>query len=156
RLRLDEPYLDYLRLVAAHFTGSISALRSMEEEKRAARAREVLISELQHRTRNLLAVVRYISERTRSTSSSLEDYATEFNGRLGALSRAQGVLSRETDEAILLGELVQMELDGVAALDRARVEVNGPAIVLPRDSVQLLSLALHELLTNSLKHGALN
>src|SRR5262249_38829374 len=107
RLRLDEPYLDYLRLVAAHFTGSISALRSMEEEKRAARAREVLISELQHRTRNLLAVVRSISERTRSNSSSLEDYATEFNGRLGALSRAQGVLSRETDEAILLGELVQ-------------------------------------------------
>ena len=61
RLRFDEPYLDYLKLVATQFSGSLSTLQSIEKEKRAVRAKEVLINELQHRTRNLLAIVRSIS-----------------------------------------------------------------------------------------------
>lgn len=156
RLRLDERYLDYLQLVAAQFSGSLSTLQSIEKEKRAAVAKEVLINELQHRTRNLLAIVRSISERTRSASSSLDGYAAQFNGRLGALSRVQGLLSRDYDEAIAVGELVQMELEALAPLDYRRVRVDGPRVALPRQSVQLLSLALHELVTNSLKYGALH
>jgi two-component sensor histidine kinase len=103
RLRFDEPYLDYLKLVATQFSGSLSTLQSIENEKRAVRAKEVLINELQHRTRNLLAIVRSISQRTRSASSSLDDYAAEFDGRLGALSRVQGLLSRGDEEAIAVG-----------------------------------------------------
>jgi two-component system, chemotaxis family, CheB/CheR fusion protein len=156
RLRFDEPYLDYLKLVATQFSGSLSTLQSIEKEKRAVRAKEVLINELQHRTRNLLAIVRSISQRTRSASSSLDDYAAEFDGRLGALSRVQGLLSRDDEEAIAVGELVQMELEALSSLDHPRVTVDGPSVALPRQAVQLLSLALHELVTNSLKYGALN
>jgi two-component sensor histidine kinase len=155
RLRFDEPYLDYLKLVATQFSGSLSTLQSIEKEKRAVRAKEVLINELQHRTRNLLAIVRSISQRTRSASSSLDEYAAEFDGRLAALSRVQGLLSRDDEEAIAVGELVQMELEALSSLDHQRVTVDGPSVALPRQAVQLLSLALHELVTNSLKHGAL-
>jgi two-component sensor histidine kinase len=155
RLQLDEPYLDYLRLIAAQFSGSLSTLQSIEKEKRALHAKQVLINELQHRTRNLLAIVRSISQRTRSASSSLDDYGAEFDGRLGALSRVQGLLSRDNDEIIAVGELVQMELEALAPLDHKRVTADGPSIALPREAVQLLSLALHELVTNSLKYGAL-
>jgi two-component sensor histidine kinase len=156
RLRFDEPYLDYLKLVATQFSGSLSTLQSIEKEKRAVRAKEVLINELQHRTRNLLAIVRSISQRTRSASSSLDDYAAEFDGRLGALSRVQGLLSRDDEQAIAVGELVQMELEALSSLDHQRVTIDGPSVALPRQAVQLLSLALHELVTNSLKYGALN
>jgi two-component sensor histidine kinase len=68
----------------------------------------------------------------------------------------QGLLSRDYDQAIAVGELVQMELGALASLDDQRVTVDGPSVALPRHSVQLLSLALHELVTNSLKYGALN
>ncbi|WP_027528608.1 PAS domain-containing sensor histidine kinase [Bradyrhizobium sp. Ec3.3] len=156
RLHLDSEYLDFLMLVAAELAGSISALRSIETEQRSARAKELLVRELQHRSRNLLAVVRSISERTRATSTSLDDYAGDFNGRLGALSRVQGLLSREESEAIGLDELVHMEMNSLGVTDSSDVSIGGPNLALPRDSVQMLSLALHELGTNSIKHGVLN
>ena len=68
----------------------------------------------------------------------------------------QGLLSRDDEEAIAVGELVQMELEALSSLDHPRVTVDGPSVALPRQAVQLLSLALHELVTNSLKYGALN
>ena len=57
----------------------------------------------------LLAIVRSISQRTRSASSWLDDYAAEFDGRLAALSRVQGLLSRDDEDAIAVGELVGVE-----------------------------------------------
>ena len=156
RLRLDQPYLDFLRLIAAQLEGSISTLQAIEREKRSAQAKELMVRELQHRTRNLLAVVQSISERTLSASSSLDEYRAEFSERLSALSRVQGLLSREPDEVIDLGELVQMELETLAASDRERIMVDGAAVALPQQAVQLLSLALHELMTNALKYGALH
>lgn len=156
RLHLDSEYLDFLMLVAAELAGSISALQSIETEQRSARTKELLVRELQHRSRNLLAVVRSISERTRAASTSLDDYASDFNGRLAALSRVQGLLSREASEAIGLDELVHMEMNSLGVADSCDVSIGGPNLALPRDSVQMLSLALHELGTNSIKHGVLN
>lgn len=156
RLRLDQEYLDFFVLVAAELAGSMSAIQSIEKELRSARSNELLVAELQHRTRNLLAVVQSISERTRATSTSLDDYAGQFNGRLGALSRAQGLLSRHDSEAIGIDELVRLELDALGVADFGQVSTGGPSVALPRDSVQILSLALHELGTNAIKHGVFN
>jgi PAS domain S-box-containing protein len=126
------------------------------ERKRAERAKEVLIAELHHRTRNILAVVQSISAQTRAASNCLEDYAVEFNERLKALSRVQGLLGRGDDIAVTISELVQMELDAMGATaDGNRIVIDGPRIALPRSSVQTLSLAMHELATNALKYGAL-
>lgn len=126
------------------------------QRKRNERAKEVLISELQHRTPNIIAVVRSISNKPRSASASLEDYAVEFNDRLAALARIQGLLSRGDDADITIRELVEMELDAVGANpDGKRFVIGGPRATLPHKSVHVLALALHELATNALKHGAL-
>jgi PAS domain S-box-containing protein len=61
------------------------------ERNQAELAKVLLIAELQHRTRNILAVVHSISAQTRAASKSLEDYSVEFNARLSALSRVQGL-----------------------------------------------------------------
>ena len=156
RLRLNAEYLDFLTLVAAELAGSISALQGIEKELREARVKNLLVAELQHRTRNLLAVVRSISDRTREASSSLDDYANRFNGRLASLSRVQALLSREDTEAIGIDELVRLELNALNVDNFSQVSTAGPRVTLPRDSVQLLSLALHELGTNAVKHGVLN
>ena len=117
----------------------------------------VLLAELQHRTRNLLAVVQSIAGQTIRKSSSLQDFGTEFEGRLRALSRVQGLLARVDHQDIDLRTLLEAELvaHGDGALRDGRVTMEGPAAALPAISAQAMGLALHELATNAVKYGAL-
>jgi PAS domain S-box-containing protein len=129
----------------------VDDLHRLQEEQK------VLVAELQHRTRNLLAVVRSVGGQTLATSMSLEDFGDRFNDRLHALSRVQGLLSRSEQEPITIGALVHAELDALAAsIGTGRVVVEGPDVALRNSTVQTLSLALHELATNARKYGALS
>ncbi|QGY05203.1 PAS domain-containing protein [Methylobacterium mesophilicum SR1.6/6] len=112
---------------------------------------EVLINELQHRSRNLLAVVIAVADRTLQQGSPIE----AFEERLKALSRAQGLLSQFGSDTVELGALVRTEL--AAYVDRAsdRVSIAGPEVHLTARQVQNFALAVHELTTNAVKHGAL-
>jgi two-component sensor histidine kinase len=137
-------------------TGIVEVVQNIDQEKRAAQANLLLIAELQHRTRNLLAVVNSLVEETVESCSSVDDFAVTLRSRLAALSRVQGLLSREDNRAVMIGELVRLELRALGAEpDGHRVAVAGPDAALPRRSVQILALALHELGTNARKHGAL-
>lgn len=116
----------------------------------------VLIAELQHRTRNLLAVVRSIAGQTVRTSGTLDEFRENFNDRLSALSRVQSLLSSFDGEPITIGGLIHMELSALnAAHDGNRIMVSGPDIALRPSMVRTLALAIHELATNALKYGAL-
>ena len=128
------------------------------EDLRRGHEQRILIAELQHRTRNLLTVVSGIAEQTSATSASLAEFGMRFDQRLAALGRVQGLLSREMAPSVTVDELVRLELaaHGVEAGKDGRVTLSDPAVVLPAQAVQLLALALHELMTNALKHGALN
>jgi PAS domain S-box-containing protein len=126
------------------------------ERKRTEQANLLLIAELQHRTRNLLALVNAIATDTLAASHSLADFAATFGDRLTALSRVQGLLSRADTATVTINELVRMELQALGAEPNdQRVSVEGPEVILPKTSVQILALALHELVTNARKHGAL-
>ena len=119
----------------------------------------VLVAELQHRTRNLIGVVRSLAESTQARSTSLEDFRTRFSDRLGALARVQGLLARqETGQRVTFEELIRTSLSGLGAIDeRGQVTLDGPSSVgLRSGKVQTLALALHELATNALKYGALS
>jgi two-component system CheB/CheR fusion protein len=110
----------------------------------------VLIAELQHRTRNLLTVVQSIGRQTLGKGGTFHD----FNTRLAALNRVQGLIGDTTEDAIDLGELVRLELQAIGAAD-GKATVSGPAVPLSLDLIQTMGLALHELATNAVKHGAL-
>jgi len=130
----------------------INDLRELQERQ------GVLVGELQHRTRNLVAVVRQVAERTIRSSCDLPDFRLRFRERLDALARVQGLLSRlKEHDRVTFDELVRTELSahGVELAD-ARVTVRGPADVRLRSTtVQTLAMALHELSTNAAKYGAL-
>lgn len=128
----------------------IDDLRRMQDQQ------EVMVAELQHRTRNLLAIVQSIASQTVALSDSLEGFEVRFSDRLSALSRVQGLLSEGRHEAVTIGDVVRLELDALAAdLDGDRIACGGPDVPLRKRAVQTLSLALHELATNARKHGAL-
>jgi two-component sensor histidine kinase len=128
----------------------------ISERKRAEQTNVMLIAELQHRTRNLLAVVGALAEQTLATCKTVDDFAVPFRQQLATLSRVQGLLSRGDTSPVMLSELVELELRALGASpDGERVIVSGPDVALPSRSVQILALGLHELATNARKHGAL-
>ncbi|SOU08587.1 putative sensory HWE histidine kinase of a two component system [Xanthomonas arboricola pv. fragariae] len=122
---------------------------------------QVLLAELQHRTRNLMGVVRVVFNRTQRSSKTIAELALIYNDRLDALARVQGLLSRLNEgDRILFDELIRVELSAMGAIDAQgqgdRVTLDGPAGVRLRSStVQTFALALHELATNANKYGAL-
>lgn len=121
-------------------------------EMRELRERQgVLLSELQHRSRNLLGLVSSLAARTVKRGGSTQD----FEERLAALSRAQGLLSRSANSAVGLDELVRTELAAHGDLTAPKTIVDGPDVRLSAKQVQTLALALHELTTNAVKYGAL-
>jgi PAS domain S-box-containing protein len=132
------------------------------DEKRTADRMDVLVAELQHRTRNLIGVIRAMASRTLRDSAALGEFGERFSDRLLALARANGLLSRlGKGERVTFDELVETELHGHGLTpgeqQADQVTVDGPrGISLPSASVQTLALALHELLTNAIKHGALS
>jgi two-component sensor histidine kinase len=127
------------------------------ERARAEEHLHVVVAELQHRTRNLLAVVRSIANQTLASSDSLDVFRAKFEDRLGALARVQGLLSRSDQDPITIEMIVRMELAALGA-DEAlnRMRLSGPDVPLQNSMVQTLSLALHELATNARKYGALS
>lgn len=117
------------------------------------RTQAVLVAELQHRTRNLMSVVKSLAAQTIASSSSLESFGEQFTVRLAALSRVQNLLSRSNEQPITIGALVRLEIDALGA-DDSRVVLDGPEVRLRKSTVQTLALVVHELATNARKYGA--
>ncbi len=160
------PYRDMARRI----DGAVVSFLDVTVLTRAEARQRVLIAELQHRTRNLLAVVQAIARQTLGRTAprdgpdgtpagapGIGDAAlAAYMERLSALSRVQGLLSQAGDgNEIGLAEIVALELRAHVAPGDPRVGVSGPAVTLSADRVQTFALALHELTTNAVKHGAL-
>ncbi|MDQ1156009.1 PAS domain S-box-containing protein [Sphingomonas sp. SORGH_AS 950] len=121
---------------------------------------QILVKELQHRTFNLMGMVRSMADATIRSSVDLKDFRAKFRDRIEALARAQRLLSQlRDDDRVTFGDLIQAELDATGALDaaRPRVTLDGPHDVpLRSGTVQTFAMALHELTTNAVKYGALS
>lgn len=116
----------------------------------------LLLRELTHRSKNLLAVIQAMARQTARHSGSIGAFLTQFGGRLQSLAAAHDVLVRESWHGASMQELVRVQLG--AYLDGAgqRVVMQGPPIVLKPEAAQSLGLALHELAANAARFGALS
>lgn len=128
----------------------------LTERRKADALQRVLIAELQHRTSNLMGVVRSIANDSVRAADDLTDFHAQFNDRLEALSRVQSLLSRLSEhDRVSFDDLLRAELAAMGGT-ADRVTLDGPAGVRLRSStVHTLAIALHELATNAVKYGAL-
>jgi PAS domain S-box-containing protein len=134
-------------------TDWFGAATDIDNLKQLQNQQQLLVAELQHRTRNLIGVIRSVARQTVESAASLDDFAERFNDRLEALSRVQGFLSQSPSAG--LAQLLEAELTAHGIEAKApRVVLEGPNVDLPAGSVQTLALVVHELTTNALKHGA--
>lgn len=127
-------------------------LRTLQESQR------LLIAELQHRTRNLLALIQAIMRKSARKSTSFAEFMQDFEERLRALSRAQSLVTNASDGCIDMHTLIQTELwaHRDAAVRAERTHVHGTPVRVPSLAAQMLALVLHELTTNAVKYGALS
>ncbi len=112
--------------------------------------------EHQQRVRNVLALIRSVFSRTIAAGGSLEEVAAHFDGRLDVIGRYQQTAVLADDGVVDLELLVRDELLKYAAATDGRVRLAGPEVALSTDVAQLVGLAIHELMTNAVKFGALS
>lgn len=137
--------------------GGDSTGAGLRAELAAAHEREMMLrGELQHRVRNMLAVVRSIFSRTVAAGGDLDDVANHFQGRLDVLARYQVAAAAGARTTVDFETMIHDELQSVQAAGDPRVVADGPEIGIPQEAAQLLGLALHELVTNSIKFGTLS
>ena len=126
----------------------------ISERKKAEEHIQLLMREISHRSKNLLSVVQAIAGQTARTAGTLENFQTNFAQRLRGLAASHDLLVQEDWRGAPLGDLARHQLALFAEADGPRLTLSGPKIMLTTQAAQAIGLALHELATNAIKHGA--
>ena len=128
----------------------------IHEHKMREQHIRVLMTEVNHRSKNLLAVTQAIARQTVSTSSSAAEFEQKFSGRLLGLAASQDLLTDEKWRGVLLTALVRSQTGRYADAGSGRIAISGPAALLNSSATQAIGMALHELSTNAVRYGALS
>jgi PAS domain S-box-containing protein len=134
---------------------ALAAVVDISHRKRAETERDLLIAELNHRVKNTLAVVQGIAHQTFHSTEAAGHAQDAFEGRLVALARAHDLLTKLKWERASLEQLARLILK-IGSDSPARIRLTGPIVMLaPREALSI-TMILHELNTNAMKHGALS
>ncbi len=135
--------------------GASLVARDISERKTAERKAELLLGELDHRVKNILAIVASVVTQTLKTTPTPEAFAEEVEGRVRAIAKAHSLLTRAGEGKVSLHAIVAMEL---APYDRGNgnVVITGGDIPLTPKAGMALAMAMHELASNAAKYGALS
>lgn len=112
--------------------------------------------EVQHRLKNIVAVIQSICNQTRRHSTTKEDFVKRFSARLTALCGSLDLLIGNDWKGLDLQDLVKAQLGPFGLLADGQIASAGPLITLGPDASRNIGMALHELATNAVKHGSLS
>ncbi len=125
-----------------------------QESERALSDRELLLQEMKHRIKNMIARVMAISRQTARNSESLAEFSESFGARLHAMAASQDLLARTAWQGADLRTLLVQELKQLFGDEFDEKGLNGPEVHLNEPAAQAFGLAFHELATNALKYGS--
>lgn len=134
--------------------GLISVAVDVTDKVRHQRHLQLVTRELSHRTKNLLSMIQAIARQSSMAAKDVKDFNALFGSRLRSLAQVHDVLVRADWTGAPLGELIRRQTEVFPGASE-RIRAEGPAYDLAPEGAHYLGLALHELCTNAVKHGAL-
>jgi PAS domain S-box-containing protein len=128
--------------------GFLKIGQDVTERKRNEERQAVLLAELQHRVRNILAMVRSLISRTIKGDDAIQRLREELEGRIDAMARTQALLTRTLGSGVELETIIREELQSQAVREGG-FKIKGPGLELAPRAAEVVTLAVHELATNS-------
>jgi PAS domain S-box-containing protein len=133
------------------------AASDITERKQAEQRQSMLMAELDHRVKNVLAVVQSIARHSLRDGGDVSREVTDrLIGRISALAQSHRLLASGRWEGTHLGEIAEAAVAPYRGENGERIRLGGPGLKVTPKAAQTLALALHELVTNAAKHGALS
>ena len=131
----------------------ISAQRDITQRRAFEERQNLLVRELHHRVRNTLATVQAVMNASLRSSVGMEEFGRSFAGRIASLSKTHAMITEDRTQVVAFEDLLRAELD--AYDERGRVSLRGPHALLVSELAVPVGMALHEMTTNAVRHGAL-
>ena len=133
----------------------VSAQRDVTERHAAEARQSMLVRELHHRVKNTLATVQAVLNATLRSSQGFDAFRRAFSNRIASLAKTHALITEGRMQAVPFESLLRAELQVYDEPARGRVTLGGPAVSLPSEVAVPVGMALHELTTNAIMHGAL-
>ena len=135
----------------------ISAIhRDITPQRQHEQQMRLVMRELAHRSKNLLAIILSMAAQTARNSPALPEFNARFTQRLQGLAHSHDLLVQQNWLGAPIRELIRSHLEPFMEDDKTRVILSGPDVIVDPKAAQNIGLALHELATNASKYGALS
>lgn len=120
------------------------------------RQQDLMIAELNHRVKNILALIRSLSRQAKASSGSLESYALALEQRIAALAAAHDLAVSDSMKGVSLRNILKTELSPYLQDDSSQAILSGPLVGLRADVAPMIALVFHEVISNAAKYGSLS
>jgi two-component sensor histidine kinase len=156
---IEEHYIDFVAQPIMGANGEVTGIfiegNDVTDHVRTEQRQALLIRELHHRVRNTLATVHGVMTTTAKASANIEEFQEAFSGRIASLARTHAVMTEQLQQSVSFQHLLTQELGPYSDDQGLRIRLSGPTVDLPSQIAVPLGMAVHELTTNAVRHGAL-